>query len=89
MTISSSAPLVDEQITWHLRKNKKKQSKSSIPKIKNKFVNDAKNVSASSAKSLVNEHKNIDNDESEDIYAPKDMYVLYYGEWKLLRFNRS
>ena len=48
--------------------------------MKNKFANDAKNVSASSAKSLVNEHKNIDNDESEDIYAPKDMYVLYYGE---------
>ena len=48
--------------------------------MKNKFVNDAKNVSTSSAKSLVNEHKNIDNDESEDIYVPKDMYVLYYGE---------
>ena len=82
MTISSSAPLVDEQITWHLskKKNKKKLPKSSIPNKRNKFVSDAKNHSASSKKQLVNENRNNGNDESEDIYAPKDMYVLYYEE---------
>ena len=82
MTISSSAPLVDEHVTWHLSKKKikKKQPKSSIPNKKNKFVSDAKNNSASSEKHLVNENINNGNDESEDIYAPKDMYVLYYEE---------
>ena len=81
MTISSSAPLVDEQITWHLKmKNKKKQPKSNIPNKKNKLVSDAKDNSVSSTKPLVNERRNNDNEESEDTYAPKDMYVLYYEE---------
>ena len=61
-------------------KNKKKQPKSNIPSKKNKFVSDGKNNSVSSTKPLVNEHRNNDNEESEDIYAPKDMYVLYYEE---------
>ena len=74
VTISSNAPLVNDQITWQLIKTDT-QRKSLIPT----FAKDAKN--AASSKPLINIHKN--NDEAEDMYAPKDMYVLYFEESQL------
>ena len=71
VTISSNAPLVNDQITWQLI-NPETQRKFVIPT----FAKDAKNTASSIP--LVDMNK--DNDEAEDMYARKDMYVLYFEE---------
>ena len=85
MTINSSAPLVnDDQITWQTINSETHLRSTVIPTstqaTTNDIINDAsKNNFTASSKSIINIHEN-NNEESEDMCAPKDMYVLYYEE---------
>ena len=81
MTISSSAPLVNDQITWQSTNKETRQRKSLIPLATKTttYAKDAEKMSASS-KPLLNVIRNHDDESAEDIYTPKNMYVLYYEE---------